>query len=219
MPRVTAMREDTKSLIDRLAHEAAPVRPLRAPLLRVLTFLGAVGAVMFGAAMLRGGIASAFPHFANPAYGTELFGSFIAGIGAVVAAAMIAIPGRSPNWIYAPVPGLLLWIIGGGLECYDQVADLGYVPISLFASKRCFAFIVSVGIPTAIATFVFLRRNLAVNAARALALAGLGAALLAATLLQFVDAHATNPVDFATHIVAVALLAFLAMLAARFARR
>ena len=211
------MREDTKTLIDRLAGDAAPVKPLRAPLLRAAAFVATLISAMALVATLRGNVAAALPHFAQMPYDAEHIGALIAGIGAILAAAMIAIPGRSPNWIYLPLPGIVLWLLGGGLECYQQIAG-GYVPTSIFASKSCFRFIVGVGIPTAIATYVFLRRNLAINAARVVALAGFGAALLASALLQLVDAHGTNPVDFATHIAAVALLALVAMFAATLER-
>jgi TctA family transporter len=155
------------------------------------------------------------PHFANARFALELIGALTAGIAAIVAAVMLSIPGRAQAWAYLPLPGLGLWLIGGGLECYRQVGELGYVPVSMFASKDCFLFIVSVGLPTAAATYIFLRRHLSVDAVRVIALATLGAALLAATLLQFVHAHGTNPVDFATHIVAVTLLTLLAAAVAR----
>jgi hypothetical protein len=86
----------------------------------------------------------------------------------------------------------------------------------MFASSNCFIFITTVGVPAAAATYVFLHRHLAVDAVRVMAMATLGAALLAATLLQFVHAHGTNPVDFGTHIIAVTLLMLFASAIARF---
>jgi hypothetical protein len=70
-------------------------------------------------------------------------------------------------------------------------------------------------VPTAIASYLALRRSLSLDIVNVAALAGLGAALLAAALLQFIHAHGTNPVDFGTHIVAVVLLTALAMTAGR----
>jgi hypothetical protein len=213
------MREDTSRLIDRLASEAKPVQPLQAPLLRAGLLLAAVLTAMAAFAGLNGHAGEALTHIAHLPYSSELIGAALAGISAIVAAVMLAIPGRSPNWVYAPVPGLILWLIGGGLECQRQIAELGYVPTTMFASRDCFAFILGAGLPTAVAVYLLLRRSLAINTTRVLALAGLGAALLAATLLQFTHAHGTNPVDFGTHVVAVALLTFFAILLSRVAHR
>ena len=200
------MREDTDRLIERLSRDAAPVRPLAAPFVRALAFLGLVLALMGGFAALGGHVGDTMAKLASLPFTAELAGALLAGVSAVIAAVTLSIPGRSPNWLYLPLPGLALWLAGGGLECYRQVAELGYAPTSLLASRDCFIFILSAGLPTAAATYVFLRRTLSVDVVRVLALAGLGAALLAAALLQFVHAHGTNPVDFATHVVAVVLL-------------
>lgn len=209
------MREDTDRMIERLAREAAPVKPLPSPWVRAGVFLALVLVVMGALAGFGGNVAATFAAFSSAPFTAELFGTLIAGAGAVIAAVMLSVPGRSPNWFYLPLPGLALWLIGGGLGCYRQLAELGYRPTSIFDSQDCFFFILSAGLPTAIAAYVLLRRSLSVDVVRVLALAGLGAALLAATLLQFVHAHGTNPVDFATHVVAVALLMLFGVIAAR----
>jgi hypothetical protein len=206
---------DTDKLIEELSRDAAPVKPLASPLARAGLLLAGLIAAMTAFVAYGGHVEETMPHFANARFALELIGALTAGIAAIVAAVMLSIPGRAQAWAYLPLPGLVLWLIGGGLECYRQVGELGYVPVSLFASKDCFLFIVSVGLPTAAATYIFLRRHLSVDAVRVIALATLGAALLAATLLQFVHAHGTNPVDFATHIVAVTLLTLLAAAVAR----
>ncbi len=209
------MREDTDRMIERLAREAAPVKPLASPWVRAGVFLTIVFVAMGTLATLGGHVAATVAAFASAPFAAELVGAFVAGAGAVIAAVMLSIPGRSPNWFYLPLPGLALWLIGGGLECYRQVAELGYQRASVFDSKDCFFFILSAGLPTAAAAYFLLRRSLSVDVVRVLALAGLGAALLAATLLQFVHAHGTNPVDFATHVVAVVLIALAAMASSR----
>jgi hypothetical protein len=211
------MREDTNTLIDRLAQEAAPVKPLAPPLLRAGAFVAGLGVVMAAFAVFSGHVEETIAQLASLPFAAELAGAVIAGIGAIVAAVMLSIPGRSRAWVWLPVPGIALWLLGGGLECYRQVATLGYVPTSLFASSACFTFITTVGLPTAAAAYVLLRRSLSVDVARVTALAGLGAALLAAALLQFIHAHGTNPVDFGTHVVAVVMLMLFAMTAGRLA--
>ena len=206
---------DTDKLIDELSRNAKPVKPLASPLLRAAALLAAIITAMTAYAVFGGHVSETIAHLSNARFALELVGALTAGIGAIVAAVMLSIPGRSHAWAYLPAPGMILWLVGGGLECYRQVGELGYVPTSVFASSDCFIFIVTIGLPTAVATYIFLRRQLTIDAVRVTALATLGAALLAATLLQFVHAHGTNPVDFVTHIVAVTLLMLIAAALAR----
>ncbi len=202
---------DTDKLIEELATEAKPVKPLASPLLRAGVLLGGLLAVMAALAMYAGQITDTLTHLASMPFALELGGALLAGVGAIVAAVTLSIPGRSQAWSYLPIPGVALWLAGGGLECYRQVTELGYTPTSMFASRDCFTFIFTTGLLAAAASYIFLRRYLSVDAVRVTALAALGSALLAAALLQFLHAHGTNPVDFATHIVAVTLLMLLAM--------
>lgn len=210
---------DTDKLIETLAQDAKPVKPLAPPLMRAGLLLAMLFAAMGALAAYGGHVEETLAHLAGMPFALELIGALIAGVGAVVAAVMLSVPGRARAWLYLPVPGLALWLAGGGLECYRQVGELGYVQTSLFASQDCFFFIVGAGLPSAAASYIFLRRHLSVDAVRVTALAGLGAALLAAALLQFIHAHGTNPVDFGTHVVAVALLMLLAMAVGRLKRR
>jgi hypothetical protein len=209
------MREDTNALIDRLAREAQPVKPLSSPWLRAGVFLAGVVSVMAIYAAFGGHVEETIAHMPSMPFAAELVGAVLAGAGAIVAAVVLSIPGRAHAWTLLPLPGIALWLFGGGLACYRQVTELGYVPTSLFASSDCFTFIVTIGVPTAIASYLALRRSLSLDIVNVAALAGLGAALLAAALLQFIHAHGTNPVDFGTHIVAVVLLTALAMTAGR----
>lgn len=208
------MREDTDRMIERLSREAQPVRPLASPFARAGLLLGGVLGAMAVLAVLAGQPGTTVSHFGDAWFVTELFGALSAGIGAVVAAVVLSVPGRSSNWMWLPVPGLLLWLVGGGLGCATEI-ERGYVAASLFQSRACFIFILSAGLPAGVAIYLFLRRTLSVETMRVLTLAGLGAALLAATLLQFVHVHGTDPVDFATHVVAVALVTLVGAVAAR----
>jgi len=209
------MREDTDRLIERLAHDAAPVTPLSPPLLRAGAFVAIVSAVMAAFAAFGGNARETLAHFANMPFTMELAGAALGGIGAIVAAVVLSIPGRSRSWFYLPLPGIALWLVGGGLQCYREVEGLGYVAKSLFASQDCFLFILSAGVPTAAAAYFLLRRSLSIDVVRVTALAAMGGALMAAVLLQFVHVHATNPVDFGTHVVAVVAVMLFAIAAGR----
>lgn len=208
------MAEDTNSLIERLARGAQPVTPLAPPLVRAGVFVAVVVAVMAGLVAFGGHPAETLSHLFGMPFAAELAGAAFAGVAAIIAAVMMSIPGRSAAWIYLPVPGVLLWLAGGGVGCYREMAA-GFEVSSLFASRDCFWFIVSAGVPVAGAAYVLLRRAVPIHLAPVTALAGLGAALLAAALLQFMHAHGTNPIDFATHVVAVATVVLFMMVLGR----
>jgi hypothetical protein len=194
---------DTDALIERLAREAKPVKPLMGPLWRGGIFVAAVLAAMTALVVWGGHPEETLSHLLEMPFAIELAGAALAGIAAIVAAVVIAIPGRSAAWIYLPVPGVLLWLVGGGLECYQALAA-GFEVQSLLQSRDCFFFIAGAGLPVAGAAYFLLRRTVPMQLLPVTALAGLGAALLAAALLQFMHAHGTNPIDFASHVAAVA---------------
>ena len=213
------MSDDTNALIERLANEAKPVKPLAPPLLRAASFLAVVLAVMGGLAITGGEAAGTLAQLSETAFALDLLGALVAGVCAVVAAVMMSIPGRSEAWVYLPLPGVVLWLIGGGLECYQFVDAHGLGARSLLASRDCFVFIIGAGLPTAGAAYLLLRQTVSIHVVPVMALAGLGAAMLAAVLLQFVHVHGANPVDFATHVVAIAMLMLVTMAVGRYGLR
>lgn len=209
------MSEDTNSIIERLAREAKPVKPLAPPLVRAGAFLAVVIAVMGAFVAFGGHAADTLSHLWDMPFAAELAGAAIAGVCAIIAAVMLSIPGRSEAWIYLPLPGVALWLVGGAVGCYQEVAA-GFEGRSLLASSDCFLFIVTSGVPVAGAAYFLLRRAVPIHLLPVTALAGLGAALLAAALLQFMHAHGTNPIDFATHVVAVAAVVVFMLVLGRF---
>lgn len=208
------MAEDTNTLIERLAGEAEPVKPLAPPALRAGVFVAAVVAVMGAFVAVAGHPMETLEHLSDPRFAAELAGALYAGVAAILAAVMLSIPGRSEAWIYLPLPGVALWLAGGAIECYGALAA-GFEVQSLFQARDCFWFILSAGLPVAAGAYVLLRRTVALHLLPVTALAGLSAALLAAVLLQFMHAHGTDPVDFVSHIAAVAAVVVLMMTAGR----
>lgn len=200
------MRDDTDALIEKLARDSAPVKPLAPPLARAGVFIALAIAVSTVVATVGGDVDSVWSNLSHLAFAGSLAGALSAGISAIVAAVVLSVPGRSDAWALLPLPGALLWLASGGVECYQSVAAVGWGDGDPFASRVCFEFIVTAGAPVAAGLFFVLRRSVATNIAGVTALAGLGAAMLAAALLQFMHAHGANPIDLATHIAAVALL-------------
>lgn len=210
------MREPTDTLIERLSRSAAPVKPLWPPYLRAAAFVAGALLVMSAVAALAGQANIVFANLGDMPFAAAFVGALVTGICAVVAAIMTSVPGRSEAWAFLPLPGAVLWLLSGGVECYRYVAAFGLGGDGPFASLGCFLFIVMAGVPAAVGVFFLLRRTVSINLVGVTALAGLGAAMLAVALLQFFHPPGTNPVDFATHIVAVvALMAFMLTLGRR----
>ena len=213
------MREDTDALIAKLAREATPVKALLSPLVRAGGFVALALAVMGAVAATAGDVDSVWPKLSDLTFAGSLAGALIAGVAAIVASVVLSVPGRSESWALLPLPGVALWFVSSGAECFQSVADSGWGDGNPFASAACFRFIVTAGVPLALGIFFLLRRAVATNLVAVTALGGLGAAMLAAALLQFMHAHGANPVDFATHVVAVALLMVVMMTLGRSALR
>jgi len=203
------MPENTDNLIERLTRDAAPVKALRAPMVRAGAFLGVVVAVMSVLVAFAGDRAGLLSHLSDLPYAVTLAGAFVAGVSALVSAVMLSIPGRSEAWIYLPVPGALLWLAAGLVECARNAAK-GATEADAFAGD-CFIFILGAGAPVIAATYFLFRGTVPVHASSVAALAGLGAAWLAAFLLQLMHAHGASPIDFGSHILAVATLMLFAM--------
>jgi hypothetical protein len=212
------MREDTNTLIERLAHEAKPVKPLRPAALRAGLLIIVIAAAMGALAFYEGNYDAAFASLSSIPYAMELVGAFSTAVLAVVAAIMLSVPGRSESWIYAPLPGIVLWLSGGGIGCARFIDEHGFAQ-SLFASQFCYEFIVVAGVPAMIAVYLFLRRAVSIHALGVTALGGLGAAMFAAVLLQFMHAHGTSPADFGAHAAAVVTLIVFAVVTGLFVFR
>lgn len=205
------MRESTDVLIEKLARGGTPVKALSSPFVRASVFVAAILAVMGAVAVFGGHIDEVMSNLTDMAFVAALAGALITGVGAIFAAVVTSVPGRPEAWALLPLPGALLWLLGSSVQCYQFVTVSGWGDGGPFASRVCFEFIVMAGAPVAAGIFFVLRRAVATNLAGVTALAGLGAAMLAAALLQFMHAHGTNPVDLATHIVAVSLLMVVMM--------
>jgi len=214
------MREPTDALIENLARDATPVKALSPPYARAGAFVAAVLAVMGAVAFFAGHVDEALSSFSDMPFAAAFAGALVTGVCAIVAAVVLSVPGRSEAWMLLPLPGALLWLLGSGTQCYQAVAAFGWGDDGPFASMACFEFIATAGLPVAVGIYFLLRRSVETNLAEVTALAGLGAAMLAAALLQFFHPHSADPVDLASHIAAViALIAAMMTLGRRALKR
>ncbi|MEQ1865715.1 MAG: NrsF family protein [Micropepsaceae bacterium] len=213
------MGNDTDDLIEKLARDATPVKVLPSPLVRASVFVVLALAAMSAVAAFAGDVGGTLSKLSDLWFAGSLAGALIAGVAAIISAVVLSVPGRSESWALLPLPGMVLWLASSGAECFQSVAASGWGDGNPFASAACFRFILIAGVPLALGIYFLLRRAVATNLVAVTALGGLGAAMLAAALLQFMHAHGANPVDLATHVVAVALLMIVMMTLGRSALR
>lgn len=200
------MAEATDRLIERLAADAAPVRPLRPPSLRAALWLlpvaasAALGILAFSDLQLFAARAR------DPKLAVELAATLLTGVAAVVAAFHLSLPDRSRLWALLPLPMLALWIASSGYSCYRHWIAVGPEGWEIGESAHCFVFILSAGLPLGVSLLLPLRRARPLSPLPVAALGGLGVAGIAAFLLQFFHPFDVTFMDLGVHLFAVALV-------------
>jgi len=205
----------TPELIDALAADAKPVRRLRPPLARAGLWLGGFVAIVAAVTWATGSWPLMIERLRLTRFAVEMSATFLTGIAAVIAAFALSLPDRSRFWMALPLPPLLLWLGSSGYGCYENWITDGPQGWRLGRSSDCFIFILTMGIPVAVALYLALRRALPLDPLRVTAVGGLGVAALAAATLQFYHPFDVTIVDLAVHVTAVLIVVAAIMLGAR----
>lgn len=172
---------DTRTLIERLAHDARPVRPIASPLRRTLAWLAmamVVAALVIAHYGLRANLRETM--HAGPDL-VEWIASLATGILAAYAAFQVSVPGRSKAWAWLPVPALALWLTGLGWGCMRDYAHMGTAAFLLeAASSECAVAITLTSVPLGLGLLWMVRFAGVVRPMPTALLAALGAAALSA---------------------------------------
>ena len=196
----------TPELIESLTADMKPVRRLRPPLRRAGLWLGIFLAGACIVTVLTGAWPSMLARLAESRFAIEMAATFLTGVAAVVAAFHLSLPDRSPAWMIAPLPPLILWLASSSYGCYRNWLAHGPQGWGLGRSSDCFIFILTLSIPLAVALYLVLRRARPLAPLPVLSVAGLGVAGLAATTLQFYHPFDVTVVDLTVHVVAVLIV-------------
>ncbi len=209
----------TEQLIARLAASAGPVRRLRPPVVRAGLWLLAVALVAGPAVLVLADAGATLHRWRDPWMALEMTGALLAGIGGVIAAFELSLPDRSRRWAWLPIPPLALWLGCTGAGCYGHWLQYGAADWELGEGANCFGFILGLGLPLGISLLVLLRRARPLAAAPVAAMGGLGAAAIAAFLLQFFHPFEITFLDLGMHAIAVAIVVATASLVSRLSPR
>jgi hypothetical protein len=201
-------------LIDTLAADARPVRPLPAPMKRAMMMLGAIGLSGLLAIWLLGDSRQLFARYSGreALMVLEMAAILSTGMLAVIGAFFLAIPGRSRRWLLAPLPPLMAWLLLSGAGCYADLLRSGSPGQAVSRSVDCLGFILAVSLPVAGLLIWRLSRASPIDPLPVASLGGLGAAALAAFLLQFFHPFSMTFIDLAVHAAAILLVVGIAAL-------
>jgi hypothetical protein len=193
-------------LIQGLAGDLKPVRPLQRPALRAAIWLAVVAAIAVGLAVLANVNAMWLRLTAAPDLWLAAAGSAMTAVLAAFAAFELSLPDAPRAWAALPLPAAAVWIAASGLGCLRTwIAPQSHVA-AMGEARDCLFFIVALSVPLAALLFVMLRRAYPLYLGLTAAVGGLAVAAAAATLLNFFHPYDAAATDLAVHAVAVAIV-------------
>lgn len=194
-------------LIDALAADLKPVKPLRAFVLRAGVWLGLV-AVSAGILALFADLpVMAKAMTAAPDMWLAMIGSALTAVLGAIAAFHLSLPDRKPFWALLPLPGLLFWLGASGLGCLRTVVEMGAYEEIFAETRACLVFIVGMAIPLSVALILMLRRGYSLRPNLTGMVAGMAVAGASVTLLNFVHPHDPSVIGIAVHSAGVVMVA------------
>ena len=207
----------TEALVAALCSEARPVRPLASPLRRAAMTLAPV--VLVGAilVLLAGDVRGMVARYSGrEAMMVVEMGAMLAtALAAVTGAFILSVPGRSRRWLLAPLPTFLIWVGMSGLGCYQDLVRRGPAGWGWGDGRDCLIFILAASLPIGGLLLWRLSRARPIDPLPVALLGGLGAAALAAFLLQFFHPFGLTVIDLGVHFAAVTFVVAIAALLRR----
>ena len=206
----------TEALVEALCEQARPVKPLAPPLRRAAATLVPVALVGTVLVLILGDVRGLLARYAGreALMVVEMGAMLTTALVAVTGAFMLSVPGRSRRWLLAPLPSFLIWFAASGVGCYRDIVRFGPRGWEL-GRADCLVFILAAGLPIGGLMLWRLSRARPIDPFPVALLGGLGAAALAAFLLQFFHPFGLTVIDLGLHFVAVLIIVALAALTRR----
>ena len=197
---------NTDDLIAQLSATAEPVKRLAPPMRRACLWLLAIAALSAVPILLRSNLPVFAQRASDPRMACELFATLATGVAAVIAAFHLSLPDRPRTWALLPLPFALLWMAMTGWGCLEFLPEQNQRGWGFHQSDYCFVFLLAVGVPLSGLLLLSLRRASPLQPRLVACIGALGAAALAAFILQFFHPFDVTIMDLGTHIAALAVL-------------
>jgi len=180
---------DTDALIASLVGDLKPVRRLRPPAMRLVTWLAVALPVMAMVVLSMGLRPDLTEKFADP----NFLGQELAAVATAVVAGWVAlgagVPGFPRRLLLIPAAPLALWIATLGHQCIEEWLRLGLDGMEFHPDPKCIPGLILVGAAPAIAMAVMIRSGAQFQATAAIFWGTLAAASLAAAGLRLFHAE------------------------------
>ena len=147
----------TPDLIDALAADAKPVRPLRPPLARAGAWLTFAVLLLALLAIVHGVRPDLAEHLRRPVFVVGMLAALVTGVLGAVSSFLVSLPDRSRLWLLLPSPSLAVWLSTIGYGCLTDWVVIGPNVIQMGEAFRCFATLVLTSVPLSLAMLVMLR--------------------------------------------------------------
>ena len=193
------------ALIDALGAELTPVRRLLPPWVRTLGWLSIVAIIAAVMLWHFGAVTMLRRWDAAPDLGVAALGAMLTAITASLAAFALAVPGRSTQWAWLPIPSALLWIGASGLGCL-RTHTPGMHVLDMHGANDCLIFIISFSIPLSGLLIWLLRRACPLRPVLTAVVVGLASASASACLLEIIHNFDAAATDLLMHALAVAIV-------------
>ncbi len=197
----------TEDLIQSLAAQAVPVRPLRSPSLRLLLWFALSVPAVAIVVLYMGVRGDLIVRLADPMFLMRLFASLATAAFAALAGLILGIPGRSRAWAVAPLLPLALWLGSLGQQCLLELRGEAKAELLVAPHLHCLPDIaVMMALPT-VAMVLMILRGAGFRRRLELALGGLAAAALSNTALSLAHPVDAGVLVLVLQMVVVAVLA------------
>lgn len=195
-------------LIEVLAADARPVRPLDPPLNRAATMLAGIALASGLAVYLLGDVGQLLDRYAGRGgvLVLEMAAMLATAVLAVTGAFVVSIPGRSKRWLLAPIVPFAAWLVLSSAGCNNNFVRGSASGLEIGHSIDCLTFIIATSLALGAPLFWRLSGASPIEPLAVALLGGLGIAALAAFLLQFFHPFAVTWTDLAVHLVAIGLV-------------
>ena len=201
---------NTDRLIEGLARDVAPVRPLPLPWMRAtLWSLASIAYVLMLALLLTSG-EDVSVNTAHRGFFAYQAASMAMGLTAVAAAFASVVPGYSRRTLWLPVAAAAAWLVALLVRVPQEWRTAGLSGLASGHEVLCVVTIVATAVPPAFGLTLMLRRGAALSPRLTMALSGLAAAGLTNVVTCLASPHTSGMAILAWHgttLVAVCALA------------